>query len=44
MKYLILMPIGLANEPGIIPTLDGTSGELVTTVSISDPVSWASVG
>ena len=38
------MPIGLANEPSIIPTLDRASGELVTAVPITDPVSWASVG
>ena len=39
--YLILVLVSLANEPGVVPALDGASGELVAASSELKPVSGA---
>lgn len=36
------MPVCLADQPGVIPALDGTPGELVAAVPESNPVSRTS--
>ena len=35
---LVLVPVGLADEPGVVPALDGRPGELVAVVFEPDPV------
>ena len=42
LTNLILVPVCLADQPGVIPALDGTPGELVAAVPESNPVSRTS--
>ena len=39
---LVLMSVSLTVQPGVIPSLDRTPGELVAAVLVPDPVSGAS--
>ena len=36
--HLILMPVSLTDQPGVVPSLDRTSSELETTHPVSNPV------